>query len=425
MISIRQWFIQNGKRPLIATLSLIVGLISFYNIRAYIELEQTQLMAADALSSLVSIGLAQKNRTLLESILDDTHWQLHSKMALLCNDSEAVLKSGSSEELNLCHKFSNNLPNRVVSKNIPGFEGYYIRMTLPRIPEMSATILLGLTGLWILTMCFLLVAKVQMRFSKDIIGPLSEGLLDSFKNPSEQMRVLELENIRLSMIEATRLKVEHAVNAALVKTSLQVSHDIRAPLAALNVVSSSLPGADADTKILLQQAIDRIRNVSEALLKKNRDKSSLSNDFGHHKFMHCLETITTQLKREVMDRAILEINSNEDVLDVEAIFQPDQLLRILSNLINNSLEASASRIYISIARESTKLRIAVKDNGHGIASENLSRIGERGFTFGKESGNGLGISSAKAILDSWGGTLGVESDVNKGTTIKMFFSIKS
>ena len=63
--------------------------------------------------------------------------------------------------------------------------------------------------------------------------------------------------------------------------------------------------------------------------------------------------------------------------------------------------------------------ISFRDNGKGIPAELLSKVVERGGTFGKKDGNGLGLSHAKATVESWGGKFKIESTVGKGTTITL------
>ena len=97
----------------------------------------------------------------------------------------------------------------------------------------------------------------------------------------------------------------------------------------------------------------------------------------------------------------------------------DQLIQVLINLVMNSLHAmpEGGRLGLSLDRENRQLRIGVSDTGHGMPEEIRSKVFEPFFTtkdFGK--GTGLGLTVVKGIIEEHGGTIAVESVVDKGTT---------
>jgi signal transduction histidine kinase len=97
----------------------------------------------------------------------------------------------------------------------------------------------------------------------------------------------------------------------------------------------------------------------------------------------------------------------------------DQLLQVLINLMMNSLHAmpEGGRLRLSLAREGSHVCLGVSDTGHGMPEEIRSKVFEPFFTtkdFGK--GTGLGLTVAKGIVEEHGGTIAVESVIDKGTT---------
>jgi signal transduction histidine kinase len=60
--------------------------------------------------------------------------------------------------------------------------------------------------------------------------------------------------------------------------------------------------------------------------------------------------------------------------------------------------------------------ITVRDDGHGIAPELLSRVFEPHFST-RTSGSGLGLAISRRLIEGWGGSIGVESTPGKGTTL--------
>ena len=97
----------------------------------------------------------------------------------------------------------------------------------------------------------------------------------------------------------------------------------------------------------------------------------------------------------------------------------DQLIQVLINLLVNSLHAmpEGGRLRLSLAREGRHVCLGVSDTGHGMPEEIRLRVFEPFFTtkdFGK--GTGLGLTVVQGIIEQHGGTIAVESVVDKGTT---------
>jgi PAS domain S-box-containing protein len=97
----------------------------------------------------------------------------------------------------------------------------------------------------------------------------------------------------------------------------------------------------------------------------------------------------------------------------------DQLIQVLINLVMNSIHAmpEGGQLRLSLARENSRVRLGVSDTGHGMPEEVRTKVFDPFFTtkdFGK--GTGLGLTVVKGIIEEHGGTIAVESAVDKGTT---------
>jgi signal transduction histidine kinase len=105
---------------------------------------------------------------------------------------------------------------------------------------------------------------------------------------------------------------------------------------------------------------------------------------------------------------------------------PDLISRVLINLLTNAVKYSPEkrRVHATLSRQGEVVRLEVIDQGYGIAAEDLPAIFER---FGRAKrgpqsrirGTGLGLYLAKRIVEAHGGTLTVESELERGSDFRV------
>jgi nitrogen fixation/metabolism regulation signal transduction histidine kinase len=103
---------------------------------------------------------------------------------------------------------------------------------------------------------------------------------------------------------------------------------------------------------------------------------------------------------------------------VPAQARRDELKEVLINLVENARAARARDIAIEVAREPGGVAVAVRDDGRGIAADDLPRVFEPQFST-NTSGAGLGLAICKRLVESWGGRIAVESEAGRGTTVRV------
>jgi DNA-binding response OmpR family regulator len=109
--------------------------------------------------------------------------------------------------------------------------------------------------------------------------------------------------------------------------------------------------------------------------------------------------------------------------DAMANIDSDRTIQVLTNLISNAAKFSprGSAVELSVVRLEGKIRVSVEDHGPGISEEFSSRIFQKfaqadSSDTRQKGGTGLGLSISKAIVERFGGELGFETEIGKGTT---------
>jgi CheY-like chemotaxis protein/anti-sigma regulatory factor (Ser/Thr protein kinase) len=99
-----------------------------------------------------------------------------------------------------------------------------------------------------------------------------------------------------------------------------------------------------------------------------------------------------------------------------------ELELVLANLATNAREAmpGGGELRIELSREDGRARLVVRDDGHGMDEETLARCLEPGFTTGdSERSAGLGLATVREIAEAACGSVEVESEPGKGTTVRV------
>ncbi|MBL7554597.1 MAG: HAMP domain-containing histidine kinase [Bdellovibrionaceae bacterium] len=236
-----------------------------------------------------------------------------------------------------------------------------------------------------------------------------------------------------------RILLNEKIKDLTINISRQVAHDIRSPLTALNLAVSTFQDMTAEKRQLVKNATQRINDIANDLLKKNTHSFTTFADLKKDT-AHILEGTSVILLPTLIDRIVSEkrIQYREKIdIKIEAdlnnsfgtfiLGNDSELSRIISNLLNNSVEAlnnDKGEISVSLSGTHNRVLITIRDNGKGIPETLLPYVGELGFSHGKagiESGSGLGIHHAKNTVYRWGGNFKIKSKLNEGVSVEMEF----
>lgn len=199
----------------------------------------------------------------------------------------------------------------------------------------------------------------------------------------------------------------------------QVAHEIKNPLTPmrLSVQSFERKFNPEDPKIK-----EKMAEYSKTLIQQIDVMSSIASAFSDFAKM-------PKQKREKLDvvavvKLALDIFNEESInyypneSTIYANLDKTQLIRIVTNLVKNAVQASEEREYpiieVKVTSEGNNVKITVSDNGKGVKEEVKELVFEPKFTT-KSSGMGLGLPMIKNIIEAYDGTISFTSTEGIGT----------
>jgi len=237
----------------------------------------------------------------------------------------------------------------------------------------------------------------------------------------------QLANSRLRLAAAEREK-------AFSELARQVAHDVRSPLAALETMGNDISILPEQHRAIIRSAVSRVRDIANNLLDKHREaaidgKTGIDGQSATVINNGCSACLISSLIDPLLTEKRMQFRSNPGI-EIEGHFadasyglfasiNPAEFKRVLSNLINNAVEALGEKgsVAVNLSGIGNTAVLEVRDTGAGIAPDLLLKLGKKGETHGKPGGSGLGLFHAITTVESWGGRLEIISAVGKGTTL--------
>jgi len=210
-----------------------------------------------------------------------------------------------------------------------------------------------------------------------------------------------------------------------------VSHDLRTPLTTLHGYLETL-----QLRKHRMDSAEQATYLNVAIRHSQRLRQLVDELFELARLESC-ETVATlepfslgDLMQDVAQKFRLRAQQNRihlefvnDPLDVWVNGDIAMIQRVLENLLENALNHTPAdgSIRLGFVTEGNRVIVKVEDSGRGMAPEEVEHIFERFYRVEKSrseahDGAGLGLSIAKRIVDLHGGTISVQSAINRGTT---------
>ena len=334
-------------------------------------------------------------------------------------------------------------PNYVAHKDGTWGIVYLLAETNRMLPEVQDYLvsfrIMSLVIIALMVICLIIWADkcffAPMRKLRKAMKTITEGNLacEVKEDYEEELGGLcrDFENMRIHLKEAIDDKMRYDRDTKELISN--ISHDLKTPLTTikgyvegiLDGVADSPDKMDRYLKTVYNKANDMERLIGELTLYSKIDTNEIPYNFIKINvkayFDDCAEEIRTEL--ESRNFVLTYLNYVPD--DVCLIADPEQLYRVINNIISNSIKYNNKArgvINIRVREEKEYIHLEIEDNGQGVSPEEAGRIFERFYRTdasrnSRTGGSGIGLSIVKKIVEAHGGTIWAVSNKNVGLTM--------
>ena len=249
----------------------------------------------------------------------------------------------------------------------------------------------------------------------DEIGQLTEDF--------EEMR------IRLKESQEEKMKSENESKELI----SNIAHDLKTPITAiqgyaegiLDGVASSPEMMEKYIRTIYNKANDMSRLIDELTYYSNIDTNKIPYNYKKLSVREYFDDCAEEIGLDMESRGIEFAYQNSVAEDVLVIADPEQLRKVINNIVGNSvkyLDKTPGHVSIHVSDIGDFIQCDISDNGCGVAKQDLTRIFERFFRTDASrnslrGGSGIGLSIVKKIIEDHGGRIWASSVEGEGLTI--------
>ena len=217
-----------------------------------------------------------------------------------------------------------------------------------------------------------------------------------------------------------------------------ISHDLKTPITAIKGYVEGIMDGVADTPEKMDRYIKTIYNkanemdllINELTLYSKIDTNRIPYNFATLSAKDYFEDCEEELHMELEAKGVSFSYRNAMEEDCKVIVDPEQLRRVINNIVSNSLkymDKPKGKITMEVKDVGDFVQVELGDNGKGIAAKDLPYIFDRFYRTdasrnSSKGGSGIGLSIVKKIVEEHGGNIWATSEEGAGTT--MYFVIR-
>lgn len=292
------------------------------------------------------------------------------------------------------------------------------------IPLISSSLIIMLC----IIASIVMFARIKRMLYAKIIQPLNQTLtcngndiswFDKDTAATEVAALYHRTNEFIRTLHHQRDVIEsNNIKQAKYDIALQMAHDIRSPVLALETISGMFGDLADDMKAMLQNVTKRISQIASDVLSEN----SISSEPRIKKANIAVvaKGIFDEKASTCQNKSITFYFENGIRIQLALVDIPEIVLgRILSNLIDNAIESieKSGQITMTLTSKNKHAIIHIFDTGCGISEQNIATVFKKGQQSKKANGNGLGLWYVKNEVTKYGGEITIESTEGNGTIV--------
>ena len=257
---------------------------------------------------------------------------------------------------------------------------------------------------------------------KQVMGHESlEGDFFSYKVSN----VSEIRDLECFILESLRFKEnKHKTDKKRSEEMRRIAHDIRSPAFAIQAAISNIPNIPNRIASILKESVDMLEQSAQRMLDIDSGEIDDSCNNTHSDYMPLIIRNLIDEKKYLANVGVdINLLIEDPCLYTMSHLDSLTIYRIMSNLINNSIESihekgSKERGKVSVYVETHKgfVCVTIKDNGVGVPSKVKKKIFNRGVST-KLNGTGTGLSFIKESVESSGGWIFLDEILKEGASL--------
>jgi signal transduction histidine kinase len=244
----------------------------------------------------------------------------------------------------------------------------------------------------------------------------------------ELRRLVEAFNDMAARLEQQRIELERTNRLkAWAEAARQVAHDVKNPLTPIQLNAEHLRRVHQDhgepLGPVLDECVDNILQQVRLLRRIANEFSSFASTPSVRPAPESLRELVSEVLRPYRTALHERVAIEEDVPAAlpPVLVDKGVLARALTNVVENALHAMPDEGTLRVsarALDEDHVELAVADTGVGMSEADLARIFEPYFST-RAAGTGLGLTIARRNVEANGGSIAVESEVGRGTTVRI------
>lgn len=331
---------------------------------------------------------------------------------------------------------------KVLSVSLPLIYGYGQNAVIRYVTSIeSVEIIIDdlIIKIWLIGILVLLFSLiVSFILARSIIRPVNQLILVSEKMAKGDYSLrahIEERNEMGKLSDTLNSMADEIEKTNRIKNEFisSVSHEIRTPLTAIKGWNETITAGDDTTPEELEMGLqiissetNRLIGLTEELLDFSKlESNKLAIYMKELKLQLVIKEVVNQYKHRAKEKEVeIEVYLDENIDMIQG--DHNRLKQVFINILDNALKFSGmgSSIFITTKKIQGMVLISFKDQGIGIEKKDLPKVKEKFYKGrSKVSGSGLGLSICNGIVELHGGKLEVESEFNKGTTVKIYLPI--